>query len=172
MAVSDAYAGLHSNNGGVAVTAAMDGGPPSSRMASASDNNSQSLTALRHTPSRPEATAAAPAFSIWLRPFLAAFGALVIIWLPLALMSQVDGMRLYLAWQEIGGDTALLVVLLGAVAAVLTMFGIIGAYCWASEREHRDAVARAIILCPVALICAWQFTRGTKIWVEHVSGLP
>ncbi len=98
-----------------------------------------------------------------------------LIWLPLAVLQQIDALRAFMTWREIGRDIALLLVLLLGVsvllsAVALTFAGLLRATGF--SRRTRDLAAWMTVALPVTVLCAGQFTYGTKRWIELMLDGP
>lgn len=105
----------------------------------------------------------------WTELFFTGVSGLVVIWLPLDVIEQIDGLRAFLTWREIAGDLALLIVLLAAAVAVASGLLSIATSGWCGVRA-RGAIAWGCVVLPVGVICAWQFASDAKHWFERVSG--
>lgn len=117
-------------------------------------------------PSGPQGTL--PAATAWslLGYCLAGMG---MIWLPLAVLQQVDALRAFMTWREIGRDVALLLVLLTGISAVLTGLAIALAAALrglGARRSASDLAAWLLVSLPITVLCAGQFAYGTKRWIE------
>jgi len=100
--------------------------------------------------------------------------ALGLIWLPLAVLQQIDAILNFATTQELVADVALLVVLLAFASAALAgtavtlskLLGRIGA----TSGMARTAAWMAVGV-PIIFLCAWQFAFAIKLWLEQVLGI-
>ncbi len=129
------------------------------------------------TPVRPGARATAssglpaPQLTLLLRCALAA---LLVLWLPLALLQEVDALLAYTAPRDIARDFALLVLLAAVLAGILALLA------WGSGVAARQfgrsvtaqvRIAWALLLVPAGWLCAWQITRSVRLWLQMTSGV-
>lgn len=119
-------------------------------------------------------TGALPAPSLWLL-FCCALSALAILWLPLALLQEVDALLAFTAPRSLLRDVALLLPMVAMMAAALALVARLGS--GAARLLGRSAalqarLAWALVLVPAGWLCAWQITRSVRLWLQVTSGLP
>lgn len=95
----------------------------------------------------------------WLRLWLLALGLLTLIWLPLAVLIQIDAMIQYMTAWDIVKTVALLDVLLALLAAILALLAV-------SLPKARHV---AVVLPPVLMI-AWLLFFASRRWLEVTMG--
>lgn len=123
------------------------------------------------------ATAAAPSTaipsaSLW-RCFGAAHAALSILWMPWALLKQVDAFLGFLTPVELLRDVALALLLLAAPALAVAMVAMLGAALarrLGAGAPAANAVAWGLLMVPVGWVCVWQFGSAGWAWLRTVSG--
>lgn len=115
---------------------------------------------------------AIPAASLW-RCFGAAHAALAILWMPWALLKQVDAFLGFLTPIELLRDVALALLVLAVPALAIAMLATLGAglarRLGAGEPAAR-AVAWGLLMVPVGWVCVWQFGSAGWAWLRTVSG--
>ena len=97
-----------------------------------------------------------------------------VIWLPMAVLKEVDGLIAFVTGRQIMGDIALMVILSALLGLSMALIGwsigrIAGLLSRSPELGH--ATAWACVLVPLAVLCLWQFAVITKLWIERVGGL-
>lgn len=127
--------------------------------------------------SAPEAPAAPPSSTLpeatLFNGFSVAFASLAFLWMPWALLKQVDA---FLAFQTVGEllrDVALALVVLAltalSLAALAAAVGRLVATAGASARLQRG-LRWALVLVPVAWVCVWQFGSASLAWLRQATG--
>lgn len=115
---------------------------------------------------------ALPSANLW-RCFGAAHAALAILWMPWALLKQVDAFLGFLTPVELLRDVALALVVLAAPALTVAVIAMLGAAAvrrlGAGEPTTR-AVAWGLLIVPVGWVCVWQFGSAGWAWLRTVSG--
>lgn len=111
--------------------------------------------------------------SFW-RLFCFCLSALVLVWLPLASLEQVDALLAFVTYAELATDIALLTALLTAVALWLAGFAWLARVFvdrFAVSRPGGSSNLAWMIVCvPLAVLCAGQFAYATKQWFSHYAG--
>ncbi|MDP2006318.1 MAG: sulfatase-like hydrolase/transferase [Rubrivivax sp.] len=113
----------------------------------------------------------APRLALLLRCALAA---LVILWLPLALLQELDALLAYTAPMDLARDIALLLPLVAAAACALALLawaGALAARALGRSAATQARIAWALLLVPAGWLCAWQITRSVRLWLQTTSGL-
>jgi arylsulfatase A-like enzyme len=111
--------------------------------------------------------------SLW-RLFNFCLTALTLLWLPMAVLQQVDALLRFVSPTELAVDASVLLVLL-AVAALL--LALLAAASGALLRLVRlpepmtQTVPWLVVLVPVGLACLWQLALTVKLWLEQVLGM-
>lgn len=116
---------------------------------------------------------ALPAPRLWLL-FSCALSALVILWLPLALLQEVDALLAFTAPKALLRDLALLLPMVAAAAGALALLAWAGAMAARLLRRGaavQSRLAWALLLVPTGWLCAWQITRSVRLWLQSTSGL-
>ena len=124
-------------------------------------------------PGPPQAVAGLPAPRPWLL-FCCALSALVILWLPLALLQEVDALLAHTAPRELLRDVALLlpmVALLAVALALLSWSGAAAVRVLGRSAATQARFAWALLLVPAGWLCAWQITRSVRLWLQTTSGV-
>ena len=114
-----------------------------------------------------------PAPRLWLL-FCCALSALLILWLPLALLQEVDALLAFTAPKDLLRDVALLMPMVAALAAVLALLAWAAAAAARGLGRSEAAQARlawALLLVPMGWLCAWQITRSVRLWLQITSGV-
>lgn len=92
----------------------------------------------------------------------------LLVWLPLAILTQLDGWRMFMAWAEIGSDVALLVLFFGLLALLwAAIWSAPGLFFRVGGRRATLAWYGAIL--PVAFLILWSMARAGKHWIEAVG---
>lgn len=106
--------------------------------------------------------------------FSTAFAALAILWMPWALLKQIDAFLAFQTLPELLRDVALALVVLTlpamALAALATLSGRLAAQAGATERLA-TALKWAVVLMPVSWVCVWQFGSASWAWLRQAGGL-
>lgn len=130
---------------------------------------------MRGEPTAPSQALAGglPAPRLWLL-FCCALSALVILWLPLALLQEVDALLAFTTAGALLRDLALLLPLVAVVAGSLALLACAGAA--AARLLGRSAAAQsrlawAVLLVPAGWLCGWQITRSVRLWLQSTSGV-
>ena len=116
---------------------------------------------------------ALPAPRLWLL-YCCALSALVILWLPLALLQEVDALLAFTRPYELLRDVALLLPMVALAAAVLAFVSWSGATAarWLGRSPvTQSSLAWAVLLVPAGWLCAWQVTRSVRLWLQTTSGV-
>jgi arylsulfatase A-like enzyme len=103
-----------------------------------------------------------------------ALAALLVLWLPLALLQEVDALLAYTAPRELLRDVALLVPMVAAAACALALLawgGAMAARLLGRSAATQARLAWALLLVPTGWLCAWQITRSVRLWLQMTSGL-
>jgi arylsulfatase A-like enzyme len=100
--------------------------------------------------------------------FVVTFGALTALWTPLAVIAAIDGLRMFLTFQDIASNVALLVVLLAAGAAILAGLAWVIASLW-PRSAVRGVIAWGCVFLPLGTLCAWQFSYDVWHWFVVIS---
>jgi len=120
------------------------------------------------TPSNP----ALPEASVF-RGFCAAFAALAILWMPLALLKQIDAFLAFETVPELLRDMALALVILTlpavAIAVLAAAVGRLAGLAGASPRLQRG-LRWTLVLLPIVWVCVWQFGSASLAWLRQVTG--
>ena len=118
----------------------------------------------------PAVQTAAPPATLWHLLCFALVG-LVLLWLPMAVLQQVDALLRFTTPVELAADVALLLLLLAVCSAALAL---LGAGCGHLLRRLRasqnvaQVAAWLLVLVPVGLACVWQAALTVKLWLEQV----
>jgi arylsulfatase A-like enzyme len=110
---------------------------------------------------------------LWLL-FCCALSALVILWLPLALLQELDALLAFTLPARLLHDVALLLPMVAAVAALLAIAARAGAgvaRLLGRSPATQATLAWALLLVPAGWLCAWQITRSVRLWLQSVSGI-
>jgi len=96
-----------------------------------------------------------------------------LLWLPMAVLQQVDAMLRFATPLELLLDSALLLTLLSVAAAALSALA--GAARFIVRKAGlsptaSDRLAWLIVMVPVGLMCIWQSALTLKLWIEQVAG--
>jgi arylsulfatase A-like enzyme len=122
--------------------------------------------AIQHPVELPEASA--------LNCFSAAFAALAILWMPWALLRQIDAFLAFQTFSELLRDIELALVVLTLPAIVLTalamLLGLAAKAAGTSDGPAR-ALRWAVVLLPVGWVCVWQFGSASWAWLRQVTDL-
>lgn len=114
-----------------------------------------------------------PAASLW-RLWSCALSALVVLWLPLALLQELDALLVFTPARSLLADVALLLPMVAVAAAALAGLAWL-AGCTAAARNAGPTVANrlawAVLLVPIGWLCAWQITRSLRLWLQLTTGL-
>jgi arylsulfatase A-like enzyme len=106
--------------------------------------------------------------------FCAALSALALLWLPLALLHEVDALLFFTPARQVASDFALLWPLATLVALALALAGRAGAAIAGRLGRGNDAQARvawSFILVPLGWLIAWQVVRSLRLWLQATTGL-
>lgn len=94
-----------------------------------------------------------------------------LLWLPMAVLQQVDALLRFVTPLELASDVALLLVLLavacGALAFGATLCGAVAHRLGAGVGSTRKLVW-LLVMIPVGLACLWQSALTVKLWLEQV----
>jgi arylsulfatase A-like enzyme len=100
--------------------------------------------------------------------------ALTLIWLPMAVLKEIDGLIAFMTDRQIVGDAALMV----ALSALLTFSMVLTAWVigrvaarLSGSLELGRISAWACVLVPLAGLCVWEFAFITKLWIERTYDL-
>ncbi len=111
-----------------------------------------------------------PAATLW-PVFCFCLVCIGLLWLPMAVMQQVDALLRFVTPLELASDAALLLVLLavacGALASVATLCGAVAQRLGAGVSSTRKLVW-LLVMIPVGLACLWQSALTVKLWLEQV----
>lgn len=98
--------------------------------------------------------------------------ALLVLWLPLALLQEVDALRVFSPLRTLVTDASVLVLLTTAIA--LAWAAVASLVRAVLVRVHpvskADAAAWAVLLIPLVWICGWQLTRSVRMWLQAETG--
>jgi arylsulfatase A-like enzyme len=105
--------------------------------------------------------------------FSAAFASLAILWMPWALLKQIDAFLAFQTVPELLRDVALALILLAVpalglsllAAGVRRLVALAGA-CASLQR----GLAWFIVLLPVGWVCLWQFGSASLAWLRQATG--
>ena len=116
--------------------------------------------------------AAWPRASLW-QLFDHSLAALLVLWLPFALLRQIDAFVAFRSTAELGSDLALAAVLIAGVCLVLSALGLglrllLGVL--RIEAPRADRAAWALVLIPCLWVCVWQLGGTGWAWVKLSSG--
>lgn len=93
------------------------------------------------------------------------------LWLPLALLQQVDAVLAYLPWRRLFADTALLACLL-SVGTFVWWLCFLLITCVAGLRRKSAHPARLLLtglyIAPFAFLCCWQIAFSGRHWLEVI----
>lgn len=96
-----------------------------------------------------------------------------LLWLPMAVLQQIDALLRFATPSELMADAALLLNLLAVASAVLSLFaaavGFITRKAGLSPAAG-EQLAWLMVIVPVGLMCIWQSALTFKLWVEQVAG--
>ena len=130
------------------------------------------MSAARSRP--PQSVAAAlPVPRLWLL-FCCALSTLVMLWLPLALLQEVDALLAFTAPANLLRDLALLLPMVAVVAGVLALLArlsAVAAHLFGRSAATQSRLAWAVLLVPTGWLCAWQITRSVRLWLQTTSGV-
>jgi len=105
--------------------------------------------------------------------FCTAFAALALLWMPWALLRQVDAFLGFQTPAELARDIALALLLLTVPAALLALFAF-GVDALAARLHAPRTTARAIawgcMLLPLSWLCLWQFGSASRAWLSQATG--
>lgn len=116
---------------------------------------------------------ALPTPRLWLL-FCCALSALVILWLPLALLQELDALLAFTLPSRLLRDVALLLPMIALMAALLASAARAGAgvaRLLGRSAATQATLAWALLLVPAGWLCAWQITRSLRLWLQSVSGV-
>ena len=110
----------------------------------------------------------------WWPLFGCALSALLVLWLPLALLQEIDALLAFVEPVELWHDVALLLPMVAAAGLALAMLARLGSVCasvlgMAPGTQRR--IAWALLLVPTGWLCAWQVTRSVRLWLQITSGI-
>lgn len=128
---------------------------------------------------RPAAPAVPPAPEIpeagFFSGFSVAFASLAILWMPWALLKQIDAFLAFQTLPELLRDVALALIVLAlpslALASLAWGARRLAAAMGASAGVQRG-LAWAVVLLPVAWVCLWQFGSASLAWLRQAMGTP
>ena len=106
--------------------------------------------------------------------FCCALSALAMLWLPLALLQEVDALLAFTTLRQLLRDLALLLPMVAAVAATLALLawgGAVAARLLGRSAAVQSRLAWAVLLVPTGWLCAWQITRSVRLWLQATSGV-
>lgn len=105
--------------------------------------------------------------------FCTAFAALSLLWMPWALLRQVDAFLGFQTPAELARDVALALWLLTLPAALLALLAR-GVEALAVRLRASKAAAHTIawgcMLLPVSWLCLWQFGSASRAWLSQATG--
>ncbi|MFG6468701.1 sulfatase [Roseateles sp. BYS87W] len=112
-----------------------------------------------------------PSLTFW-RCFSTTHAALAVLWMPWALLKQVDAFLGFLRPTALLHDLALALLVLTLPAALLASLGL--TVCGVLKRLGASNAAAqhggwAIALTPVAWVCVWQFGSASWAWLRAVT---
>jgi arylsulfatase A-like enzyme len=95
-----------------------------------------------------------------------------LLWLPMALLQQVDALLRFATPFELLVDSALLLILLAAGSVVLGIIAFSLGFVarLGLGRQAADRLTWLLVSIPVGLLCVWQTALTLKLWVEQVAG--
>lgn len=99
---------------------------------------------------------------------------LTLLWLPMAMLQQVDALLRFVSPAELAVDAALLLLLLAVAALLLALLAAaIGVLLRLSRLPQplTQTVPWLLVLVPIGLACLWQFALTAKLWLEQVLGM-
>ena len=117
--------------------------------------------------------AALPVPRLWLL-FCCALSTLVMLWLPLALLQEVDALLAFTTPANLLRDLALLLPMVAVVAGVLALLAWLSgaaAHLLGRSAATQSRLAWAVLLVPTGWLCAWQITRSVRLWLQTASGM-
>jgi len=96
-----------------------------------------------------------------------------VIWLPLAVMQQMDALLAFVSGRELIADAALMLSLLIAVAFATALVGrifagLLGRLGVGDRRAW--LLTWALLGLPLLFLCGGQFAAALKLWVQNVHG--
>lgn len=106
--------------------------------------------------------------------FCCALSALLILWLPLALLQEVDALLAFTAPIKLLLDLALLLPMVAVLAAGLALLawgGAVAARLLGRSTAAQARLAWALLLVPAGWLCAWQITRSVRLWLQMAGGV-
>ncbi len=126
---------------------------------------------MRRSPTT-ERGAAWPRASLW-QLFGHSLAALMVLWLPFALLRQIDAFVAFRTPAELGADMALAAVLIGVVCLALSAMGLglrllLGRLRLAAPQAERTVWA--LVLIPCLWVCVWQLGGTGWAWLKLSSG--
>jgi arylsulfatase A-like enzyme len=105
--------------------------------------------------------------------FSAAFASLAILWMPWALLKQIDAFLAFETLPELLRDVALALIILAlpalAIALLAAGVGRLAALAGASDGLRRG-LYWMLVLLPVAWVCVWQFGSASLAWLRQATG--
>ena len=117
--------------------------------------------------------AALPPPRLW-QLFGCALSALLVLWLPLALLQELDALLAFVAAGALWRDVALLLPMVAGVGLLLAALarggGFVAAALGLAPAAQRR-IAWAILLVPTGWLCAWQAARSVRLWLQITTGL-
>ena len=100
--------------------------------------------------------------------------ALTLIWLPMAVLKEIDGLLAFMTGSQIVGDIALFIALSALLALSMVLIAcVIGrmATRFSGSIELGRIGAWACVLVPLAGLCMWEFAFMSKLWIERMYDL-
>lgn len=103
-----------------------------------------------------------------------ALAGLLVLWLPLAMLQEVDAQLAFTTPAALWRDISLLLLLLGAAPALVLallaraggeLAGLVGG------AALRRRVSWALLVVPSAWLVAWQTSRSLRLWLQVTTGL-
>jgi len=104
--------------------------------------------------------------------FLRAAAALLVLWLPLAALLQIDALLFFLTWRDLADQLAWMAMLLALLAAVLALAGATGSRLLARLGGSSVAAARlgwSVALAPTLLLVLLQLALDAKLWLAPLA---
>jgi hypothetical protein len=98
---------------------------------------------------------------------------LTLVWLPMAMLQQIDSLLNFMTGPQVIADTALMVVLLVIASVIISQLAF-----WVGRALERLGVSRAAsrntawvaMILPMVVLLTWQSAFMVKVWVEQVGG--